>query len=209
MMSPLISASILSADWGRLKDELFCLEEAGADFIHVDVMDGRFVPNITFGFKFIETLKSLTKIPLDVHLMIEEPEKHIDAFIKAGSDILTVHCEATNHLHRLVRDIKEKNIKVGVAINPATPVNFLDWILKDIDFILMMTVNPGFSGQRFITGMIDKINQVKGKCQLSVDGGINDITVQGIQDVDIFVVGSYLFDGLSSYKEKIQFLKGN
>ncbi len=207
-MKPLISASILSADWSRLEDELSYLENAGVDLIHLDVMDGRFVPNITFGFKFIETLKELTNLPLDVHLMIEEPEKHIDGFIKAGSDILTVHAEATHHLQRLVSNIKEKDVKVGVAINPATPLCALDWVLEDIDLVLMMTVNPGFSGQKFIPQMLGKINQFKGNCQLSVDGGINKTTVQKIQGVDILVVGSYLFDGDESYKQKIQFLKG-
>jgi ribulose-phosphate 3-epimerase len=208
-MIPLVSASILSADWGRLREELAAVEEAGVDWIHVDVMDGHFVPNITFGPKFVETLRGLTTLPLDVHLMIENPEKYVDSFIKAGSDIITVHAESSHHLHRLIQNIKEKGVQAGVALNPATSLNVLEWIIDDIDLVLLMTVNPGFGGQQFIPSMLDKISKFKSSHQkrLSIDGGVNDAIVKEIDHVDILVVGSYLFEGGKNYQEKIKLLK--
>ena len=145
-----IAPSILSADFSMLGEELKKVGEAGADIIHVDVMDGHFVPNITIGPPVIKSLKKATSLPLDVHLMINNPDKYILEFVKAGSDFLTVHVETCTHLHRTVQSIKEQGIKVGVALNPATSLSFLDHILSDIDMVLLMSVNPGFGGQKFI-----------------------------------------------------------
>lgn len=212
-MNPIISASILSADWGKLKEEIHLLETAKVDWIHVDVMDGRFVSNITFGVKFVETLRHLTNLPLDVHLMIEEPEKHIDTFIKAGSDLITVHTESTRHLQRLIVNIKEQGPKVGVALNPATSLDSLKWVLNDIDLVLIMSVNPGLGGQKFIPVTLDKVKYFKKNFDfsgyISVDGGINEITSESILHcgVDVLVVGSYLFEGGGSYSEKVTLLK--
>lgn len=204
-MTPIISASILSADWGRLKEELDLLKEAGVDWIHVDVMDGHFVPNITFGPKFVETLKRLTDLPLDVHLMIENPEKYTHDFIKAGADILTVHAESTHHLQRLLVGIKEKGARAGVALNPSTPVSALECIINDLDLILVMSVNPGFGGQKFIPQTLEKLKQITWNKTISVDGGINDQTFESVLacGANVLVVGSYLFyDG--DYKSKIK-----
>lgn len=207
-MTPIISASILSADWGRLKEELALLKEAGVDWVHVDVMDGHFVPNITFGPKFVETLKGLTDLPLDVHLMIENPEKYVHDFISAGADILTVHAESTLHLQRLLVSVQERGIKAGVALNPSTPVNTLECVINDLDLILMMSVNPGFSGQKFIPNTLEKLKQVVWDKIISVDGGINDQTFKPVLQcgAGVLVVGSYLFyDG--NYKTKVNLLK--
>jgi ribulose-phosphate 3-epimerase len=207
-----IAPSILSADLARLADEVGEVIAAGADWIHVDVMDGHFVPNITIGPVVIKALKKVVSIPLDVHLMIENADQYLDAFIEAGADILTVQAEACTHLHRTVHAIKDKKIKAGVALNPATPLEELAYILPDIDLVMVMTVNPGFGGQEFIPTMLPKIKRLKGiiakqklKVEIEVDGGIK---VENIKEVarsgaDIFVAGSGIF-GARDRKEIIK-----
>jgi ribulose-phosphate 3-epimerase len=197
-----IAPSILSADLAHLADDVQEVIEAGADWIHVDVMDGHFVPNITIGPVVLKSLKKVVSIPLDVHLMIENADFYLDSFIEAGADILTVQAEACTHLHRTVNAIKEKGIKTGVALNPATPLESLDYILPDLDVVMIMTVNPGFGGQEFISTMLPKIEQLKSmiterklKVEIEVDGGIK---VDNIGEVarrggDIFVAGSGIF----------------
>ena len=207
-----IAPSILSADLARLGDEVKEVIAAGADWIHVDVMDGHFVPNITIGPVVIKALKKVVSIPLDVHLMIENADHYLDAFIEAGADILTVQAEACTHLHRTVHAIKEGGIRPGVALNPATPLESLAYILPDIDLVMIMTVNPGFGGQEFIPTMLPKIERLKGiiakqklKVEIEVDGGIK---VENIREVarrggDIFVAGSGIF-GARDRKEIIK-----
>jgi len=197
-----IAPSILSADLARLADEVKEVIAAGADWIHVDVMDGHFVPNITIGPVVVKALKKVVNIPLDVHLMIENADLFLDAFIEAGADILTVQAEACTHLHRTVHAIKERGVRPGVALNPATPLESLAYILPDIDLVMIMTVNPGFGGQEFIPTMLPKIEQLKRiiterklDCEIEVDGGIK---VENIGEVarrggDIFVAGSGIF----------------
>ena len=198
-MKKLISPSILSADFSKIGQEVKALENAGADYIHIDVMDGHFVPNITIGPLVVDAVKKITGIPLDVHLMIENPGLYIDAFAKAGSDILTVHAEACYHLHRTLQAIKDKGIKAAVSLNPATPLNVLDHILEEVDMILIMTVNPGFGGQKFIRSMLQKIKELKSKIEkagldiaIEVDGGIVLENIKEVSDLgaDIFVSGS-------------------
>ncbi len=207
-----IAPSILSADLACLADEVKEVIEAGADWIHVDVMDGHFVPNITIGPVVIKALKKVVSIPLDVHLMIENADQYLDAFIEAGADILTVQAEACTHLHRTVHAIKEGGIRPGVALNPATPLESLAYILPDIDLVMIMTVNPGFGGQEFIPTMLPKIERLKGiiakqklKVEIEVDGGIK---LENIGEVarrggDIFVAGSGIF-GTRDRKETIK-----
>jgi ribulose-phosphate 3-epimerase len=197
-----IAPSILSADLARLADEVQEVIEAGADWIHVDVMDGHFVPNITIGPVVVKALKKVVSIPLDVHLMIENADFYLDAFIEAGADILTVQVEACTHLHRTVQAIKKKSVRAGVALNPATPLESLDYILSDLDLVMIMTVNPGFGGQEFIPAMLPKIEQLKEiiterklNAEIEVDGGIK---MENIGEVarcggDIFVAGSGIF----------------
>jgi len=207
-----IAPSILSADLARLGDEVKEVIAAGADWIHVDVMDGHFVPNITIGPVVIKALKKVVSIPLDVHLMIENADHYLDAFIEAGADILTVQVEACTHLHRTVHAIKEGGVRPGVALNPATPLKSLDYILPDIDLVMIMTVNPGFGGQEFIPTMLPKIEQVKRiigerklKVEIEVDGGIKVENIGEVarRGVDIFVAGSGIF-GARDRKEIIK-----
>jgi ribulose-phosphate 3-epimerase len=210
-----IAPSILSADLARLADEVKQVIEAGADWIHVDVMDGHFVPNITIGPVVVKALKKVVSIPLDVHLMIENADQYLDAFIEAGADILTVQVEACTHLHRTVHAIKERGIRPGVALNPATPLESLAYILPDIDLVMIMTVNPGFGGQEFIPTMLPKIERLKGiitkqklNCEIEVDGGIKveNIAEVARRGVDIFVAGSEIF-GARDRKEIIKRLR--
>ncbi len=210
-----ISPSILSADFTRLGEQLKALEDAGADYIHVDVMDGRFVPNITIGPFIVEAAKRATKVPLDVHLMIEEPERFINDFARAGSDLITVHAEATRHLHKVIQSIKEHGLKAGVSINPATPVSAIGPVIGDIDLILVMSVNPGFSGQGFIPASLDKIKEArrmiaasKRHIELEVDGGIKvgNIKEAALAGADVFVSGSGVF-GTPDYKKTIKAMK--
>lgn len=197
-----ISPSILSADLLKLSDELKAIEEAGADYVHVDVMDGRFVPNITIGPFVAEAVSRGTSLPLDVHLMIDSPEDYVKPFADAGSSILTVHAEACAHLHRVVQQIKEAGMKAGVSLNPATPVGMLEDIIDDLDLVLVMSVNPGFSGQSFIPGSLRKIAAVRRMIdergltvELEVDGGIkvDNIKEAAKAGADVFVSGSGVF----------------
>lgn len=210
-----ISPSILSADFTRLAKELKDIEEAGADYVHIDVMDGHFVPNITIGPFIVEAVKKATKLPLDVHLMIEAPEKYIADFASAGSDIITVHAEATVHLHKVVQMIKEKGLKAGISINPATPVCNLANVIEDVDLVLIMSVNPGFSGQGFIRSSLRKIAAVRKmmderrlSAELEVDGGIkvDNIAEVSKAGADVFVSGSGVF-GSGDYKKTIEAMR--
>ncbi|MDF2945936.1 MAG: ribulose-phosphate 3-epimerase [Bacillales bacterium] len=180
-----IAPSILSADFSKLGAEIKDVEEKGADWIHVDVMDGHFVPNITIGPLVVESIRPVTKLPLDVHLMIENPDNYIEQFAKAGADYITVHVEACRHLHRTLQNIKNNGVKAGVVLNPATSVESIQHVIKDIDLVLLMSVNPGFGGQKFIPEVINKIKKVKEMAEISgvnidieIDGGINPETAK-------------------------------
>jgi ribulose-phosphate 3-epimerase len=197
-----VAPSILSADFSRLLDEVKKVEEAGADYLHIDVMDGHFVPNITLGPPIVESLKGKTTLPFDVHLMIENPEKYIDAFIDAGAYILTVHQESTVHLHRAVSYIKSRGVIPAVALNPGTPIDNLEYVLDEIGMILLMTVNPGFGGQAFIEKILEKIKALKQmldarglKIPIEVDGGINEKNAKDVIDAgaEILVAGSAIY----------------
>lgn len=200
-----LSPSILSADFSRLGAEIKSIDEAGADYIHLDIMDGQFVPNLSFGIPIVEAVRKVTDKPLDVHLMIEEPIRYIEAFQEAGADILTVHVEACKHLHRTLSRIRELDMKAGVALNPATSVNVLNYIFDDVDLVLVMSVNPGYGGQTFIPGMLDKIKRIhkiaddKGlqNLDIEVDGGITLNNVSAVVDAgaNVIVAGSAIFQG--------------
>jgi len=175
-----LATSILDIDFAHLERELKKIESGGADFIHLDIMDGNFVPNISFGPRIVESIKSITSLPLEVHLMIEKPENHIKSFINAGGDIIIVHYETSKHLDRLIQTINEAGVKSGIALNPATPLGVIEYLINKINILLLMTVNPGFGGQKFIPGMIDKIEKARKiidsqnkSISLAVDGGIN------------------------------------
>lgn len=198
-----VSPSILSADFGSLKEEILKLGKGGADYIHLDVMDGIYVPNITFGPPVIKKLRNITDVPFDVHLMIDKPERYIKEFVDAGADIITVHEEATTHLHRTIEEIKSYGLKVGVALNPATPLENIEYVLDYVDMVLIMTVNPGFGGQEFISSMERKIKKMRSIIDnrkldmlIEVDGGIKLNNAKKIIDygVDIIVVGSGIFE---------------
>lgn len=197
-----ISPSILSADLANLKEEVLKLEKGGADYIHLDVMDGIFVPNITFGAPLIKKLRPITQLPFDVHLMIDRPERYIKDFVEAGADLITIHAESTLHLHRTIEEVKSYGVRVGVALNPATPLGNIEYVLDYIDLVLIMTVNPGFGGQKFITSMKDKIKRMRKiidernlNILIQADGGIKLDNAKEIIDcgLDIIVVGSDIF----------------
>ena len=209
----LIAPSILSADFSRLGEEVKAVEAAGADWIHVDVMDGHFVPNITIGPLVVEAVRSVTQLPMDVHLMIEDPDKYIEAFAKAGSTYLTVHPEACRHLHRTIQAIKDLGVKAGVSLNPSTPLSAAEWILEDVDLVLVMSVNPGFGGQKFIPQAVQKIADLKSMIRsknpnvlIQVDGGVNKETIRSVSEADAFVAGSAIF-GSSNYTDTIAELR--
>lgn len=210
-----IAPSILSADFSRLGDEVRAVEAAGADYIHIDVMDGSFVPNITIGPLVVEAVRRVTRLPLDVHLMIDAPDRYIGEFAKAGADIIVVHAEATNHLHRTVQLIKSFGKKAGVSLNPATSLHCLDHILDELDLVLLMTVNPGFGGQSFIDACLPKIQALRGlldkkglETELEVDGGVKESNIAQIAHAgaDVFVAGSAVF-GSSDYAATIAEMK--
>ncbi len=212
-----IAPSILSADFARLGDEIKAIEAGGADYVHVDVMDGHFVPNITIGPLIVEAIRPVTRLPLDVHLMIENPDQYVPEFAAAGADIIVVHAEATAHLHRSVQLIKSLGKKAGVSLNPATPLAALDIILPDLDLVLLMSVNPGFGGQSFIESCLPKISELRCRIdalglpiELEVDGGVKVDNIQAIAaaGADVFVAGSAVF-GNSDYAATIAQLKQN
>lgn len=200
----LVSPSILSADLLNLRVEISNVEKAGADSHHIDVMDGHFVPNLTFGLPLINALKKIAAVPLDVHLMIERPEEMIDAYLKAGADYLSFHCEAATHPHRMIQKIKNYGAKSGVALNPGTSLELIKPLLHDVDRVLVMSVNPGFSGQQFIPQVIEKVSSIReylsflkrdAVVTIQVDGGINDQTIKKIckAGANSFVAGSYIY----------------
>ena len=211
-----IAPSILSADFARLGEQVAEAEAAGADYIHIDVMDGHFVPNITVGPLVVEAVRRATKLPLDVHLMIEAPERYIARFVQAGADIVTVQVEACPHLHRTVQQIKELGGKAGVSLNPATPLSSLEEILEYVDLILLMTVNPGFGGQEFIATMLPKIERLRGMLtergldvELEVDGGINAETAPKVvaAGANVLVAGAAIFgaeEGIAEATRRIR-----
>ena len=210
-----IAPSILSADFSRLGDEISAIEAAGADYVHVDVMDGHFVPNIPIGPLIVEACRRVTALPLDVHLMIENPDRYIPDFAAAGADIIVVHAEAVHHLHRTVQLIRSFGKKAGVSLNPATPLNVLDYILDDLDLVLLMTVNPGFGGQSFIDACLTKIHSLRAmldrrgsEAELEVDGGVKTSNIAAISHAgaDVFVAGSAVF-GATDYAATIAELK--
>ena len=210
-----IAPSILSSDFSRLGDEVKAVEQAGADYIHIDVMDGHFVPNITIGPLIVEAVKKVTKLPLDVHLMISDPDQFVEDFAHAGSDMISVHAEAVNHLHRSIQLIRKAGAGPGVSLNPATPLQMIEYILDDVDMVLIMSVNPGFGGQKFIPEVVPKIKRLKEmikkrglKVEIEVDGGINPDTIEMVSaaGANIFVAGSAIFHS-ESYAETIRIMK--
>lgn len=199
----IIAPSILSADFTRLGEELKAIETAGADWVHIDVMDGQFVPNITYGPIIVEACKRVSNLKMDVHLMIEKPDQMIPDFAKAGADYISVHAEACTHLHRSLQLIKSLGVKAGVALNPATPISSIKWIVDQLDFILVMSVNPGFGGQKFIQSSIDKVSALSALLKeygsdaiIQVDGGVNMETIHTIHEAGAtsFVAGSAIFN---------------
>ncbi|AAU23335.1 ribulose-phosphate 3-epimerase [Bacillus licheniformis] len=212
-----VAPSILSADFARLGEEIRDVEQGGADFIHIDVMDGHFVPNLTIGPLVVEAVRPITELPLDVHLMIEAPDRYIPAFAKAGADILSVHVEACPHLHRTIQLIKEQGVKAGVVLNPHTPVQQIEHVLEDLDLVLLMTVNPGFGGQSFISSVLPKIRQVKEMAEqkgladllIEVDGGVNKNTARQCIEAgaNLLVAGSAVYNE-KDRKKAISDIKG-
>lgn len=210
-----IAPSILSANFAKLGEELIAIEKAGADYIHIDVMDGSFVPNITIGNEVVKSLRKVSNLPFDTHLMINNPDNHIKAFAEAGSDIITIHAEASIHLDRSIELIKSFGKKAGVSVVPSTHENALDYVLEKLDLILVMTVNPGFGGQKFLHSQLKKIENIRNKIEktgkkieLQVDGGINHETSKIVvaAGADVLVSGSYIF-GSGNYADAISKLK--
>ena len=208
----LIAPSILSADFSKLGEEIRTVESAGADWIHVDVMDGHFVPNITIGPLVVEAVKRSTSLPIDVHLMIENADDYISAFARAGASYISVQVEACPHLHRTVQHIKASGAKAGVVLNPSTPIESLAWIIEDVDYVLVMSVNPGFGGQKFIPNSISKIKALRKLIEdrglsalVEVDGGINETTIAAVAaaGADVLVAGSAIF-GSKDYRRTIE-----
>ncbi len=210
-----VAPSILSCDFGRLAEEVKAVEAAGADYVHVDVMDGRFVPNITIGPVVVEAVKRATKLPLDVHLMIVEPEKYVADFVKAGANILTVHVEVSPHLHRTLQQIRQAGAKPAVVLNPSTPLSAIEEVLGEVAMVLVMSVNPGFGGQSFIPSSVEKVRRLREMISargldvdVEVDGGINATTAKQVREAgaNVLVAGSYVF-GAKDYRAAIASLK--
>jgi len=210
-----IAPSILSADFSQLGEEIKAVEAAGADWIHVDVMDGHFVPNITIGPMIVKAVRKVTNLPIDVHLMIENPDRFIQDFAKAGASLISVQVETCKHLHRTIHLIRECGCRPGAVLNPATPVSALEWILDDLDFVLIMSVNPGFGGQKFIQSALQKTRDMRRWIQsknlptlIEIDGGVNETTILEISKAgaDVFVAGSAIF-GSHDYGKTISTLK--
>lgn len=211
-----IAPSILSADFTRLAEEVRAVERAGADRIHIDVMDGRFVPNISMGPFIVEAIDSLTELPLEAHLMIEEPDRYVDVFLEAGADVIIVHQENTVHLHRVIQSVRERGKQAGVALNPATPARILDGVIDELDLVLVMSVNPGFSGQRFITSVLPKIREIRKTltdreiaCDLEVDGGVNADTAPAVVSAgaNVLVAATAVFKHPDGAAEGIRTLR--
>ena len=207
-----IAPSILSADFGRLAEEVRAAEAAGADWIHVDVMDGRFVPNITIGPLVVEAVRKVTKLPIDAHLMIVEPERFVEAFAKAGADVVSVHAEVSPHLHRTLQAIRAAGARPAVALNPSTPLSAVEWVLGDCELVLIMSVNPGFGGQRYIPACTEKVRQLRAMAdargqslEIEVDGGIKAETVGEVAaaGANVFVAGTAVF-GAKDYTAAIR-----
>lgn len=208
-----IAPSILSADFGKLRQEVQALESAGADLIHIDVMDGVYVPNLTIGPMVVKALRPYSNLEFDVHLMVQNADRLIDSFIEAGADIITVHAESCPHLDKTLAYIRSKGVRAGVALNPATDENVLKYVLDKIDLVLVMSVNPGFGGQKFIASALDKISRIKKmvkglQVQIEVDGGINTLTAEKCvaAGADILVSGTAVFEN-SNYKKNIESLR--
>jgi ribulose-phosphate 3-epimerase len=211
-----IAPSILSSDFGRLAEEVRAAEAAGADWIHVDVMDGRFVPNITVGPLVVEAVRKVTRLPIDAHLMIVEPERYVDAFARAGADLVSVHAEASPHLHRTLQAIRAAGARPAVALNPSTPLDALEWVLGDCDMVLLMSVNPGFGGQRYIPAVTEKVRRLREAAEarglaleIEVDGGIRDETVGPVAaaGANVFVAGTAVF-GAPDYRAAVRGIRG-
>lgn len=205
-----VAPSLLAADFSKLREEIQEVESYGAEYLHLDVMDGNFVPNISFGAPIISSIRKHSNLVFDVHLMVENPDRFIKDMVDAGADVITVHAEATKHLNRTIQLIKSYGKKVGVALNPSTPLDVIKYDLKDIDMVLIMTVNPGFGGQAFIEEMLQKIRDLRSidpNIDIQVDGGINNKTSKLVKEAgaNILVAGSYLFKG--DYKQKIESLR--
>ena len=206
----IVAPSLLAADFSKLREEIQEVESYGAEYLHLDVMDGNFVPNISFGAPVISSIRKHSNLVFDVHLMVENPDRFIKDMVDAGADVITIHAEATKHLNRTIQLIKSYGKKVGVALNPSTPFDVIKYDLKDIDMVLIMTVNPGFGGQAFIEGMLQKIRDLRSidpNIDIQVDGGIHNKTSKLVKEAgaNILVAGSYLFKG--DYKQKIESLR--
>ena len=214
-MSTIVAPSILSADFGKLATNISMLNNSKADWLHIDVMDGHFVPNISFGMPVIDSIDSISTKPLDIHLMVSNPERCIEKFLRYNTKLLTVHIEASRHLHRTIQEIKSKGVLAGVAINPHTDVNHLNEIINDVDVVCLMSVNPGFSGQKFIENSFSKVKKLKkiilskkSKCKIQVDGGVNIKNAKKLvkNGADVLVAGNFIFKSVDPHRN-IKLLK--